>query len=72
MDLRIRIRIHPKNVMDPQHCFKECTPQVKDAVQDAAVLEEVLRMLLEIINSCIVNQVSQWSSSLMSLMRVND
>jgi hypothetical protein len=34
-------------------------PQVKDAVQDAAVLEEVLRMLLEIINSCIVNQVSR-------------
>jgi hypothetical protein len=45
---------------------------VKDAVQDAAVLEEVLRMLLEIINSCIVNQVSRRLHSLRSLMRVND
>ena len=30
--------------------------EVSEAVQDAAVLEEVLRMVLEIINSCIVNQ----------------
>jgi len=29
---------------------------VSEAVQDAAVLEEVLRMVLEIINSCIVHQ----------------
>jgi hypothetical protein len=45
---------------------------VKDAVQDAAVLEEVLRMLLEIINSCIVNQVSRRLHSLRSLMRLSD
>jgi hypothetical protein len=45
---------------------------VKDAVQDAAVLEEVLRMLLEIINSCIVNQVSRESSSLRSFMSLSD
>ena len=30
--------------------------EVSDAVQDAAVLEEVLRMVLEIINSCLVHQ----------------
>jgi len=30
---------------------------VSDAVQDAAVLEEVLRMLLEIINSCFSHQI---------------
>ena len=30
--------------------------EVSEAVQDAAVLEEVLRMVLEIINSCIVHQ----------------
>ena len=29
---------------------------MSSAVQDAAVLEEVLRMVLEIINSCIVHQ----------------
>jgi hypothetical protein len=58
--------------MDPEHCCKECIPQVKDAVQDAAVLEEVLRMLLEIINSCIVNQVSRRLHSLRSLMRLSD
>ena len=31
--------------------------KVNDAVQDAAVLEEVLRMVLEIINSCFIHQV---------------
>ena len=31
--------------------------EVNDAVQDAAVLEEVLRMVLEIINSCFIHQV---------------
>jgi len=31
--------------------------EVSDAVQDAAVLEEVLRMLLEIINSCFSHQI---------------
>ena len=30
--------------------------EVSEAVQDAAVLEEVLRMVLEIINSCLVHQ----------------
>ena len=30
--------------------------EVTEAVQDAAVLEEVLRMVLEIINSCLVHQ----------------
>lgn len=30
--------------------------EVSDAVQDAAVLEEVLRMVLEIVNSCLVHQ----------------
>ncbi|XP_023348059.1 dymeclin isoform X3 [Eurytemora carolleeae] len=31
--------------------------EVSDAVQDAAVLEEVLRMVLEIINSCFIHQI---------------
>lgn len=31
--------------------------EVSDVVQDAAVLEEVLRMLLEIINSCFLHQI---------------
>ena len=30
--------------------------EVSEAMQDIAVLEEVLRMVLEIINSCIVHQ----------------
>merc|ERR1712107_355303 len=30
--------------------------EVSEAVQDAAVLEEVLRMVLEIVNSCLVHQ----------------
>jgi len=31
--------------------------EVSEAVQDAAVLEEVLRMVLEIVNSCLVHQI---------------
>jgi hypothetical protein len=31
--------------------------EVSEAVQDTAVLEEVLRMVLEIVNSCLVHQV---------------
>merc|ERR1719189_1530245 len=30
--------------------------EVSEALQDAAVLEEVLRMVLEIVNSCLVHQ----------------
>jgi Dyggve-Melchior-Clausen syndrome protein len=30
---------------------------LSDALSDAAVLEEVLRMILEIVNSCLVSQI---------------
>ena len=40
-----------------------CLLKVSDAVQDTVVLEEVLRMVLEIINSCFVHQVSDQSTS---------
>jgi len=43
--------------VDTQDTEEEGFDEVSDAVQDAAVLEEVLRMLLEIINSCFSHQI---------------
>ena len=39
-----------------EEVHEEGFDEVSEAVQDAAVLEEVLRMVLEIINSCLVYQ----------------
>ena len=39
-----------------------------EAISDVAVLEEVLRMILEIINSCLVNQIKTNSNLIYTLL----